>query len=934
LLLDAISADESDKVQFAASTALLEVEKQIDSRLVLASLLPRTISTLTKILRPSTQQRRTYKILEANLNLMCITLQRVLSDEIALAGTGSEKAELADKEKTEAHTDSSESPTVLDMSWLKAMSSQVKIALTNVAQLRVHDRLEVREALAQLCLMVLQDCFESLNDSTSVMLETLISLVNEQDTQDVNANLKYLLSTRPSLIDDLKALLQKWMASLPRLMQAADDRPRQRVLYQMSQAVRILSSMGHTSGISLQSLPNTLIESIVGLIQPRSQGSISAISEPSSSISQLLTSRTSDGRDQFQDVILEKKSQRESLLELQAMVTTLGALEHGPGITRALIDAIPLAEGTQQMSAMWLALNLLTNTASDVLDDFVIVDHGSKDLTTSKPFLISDLYSYTLPLLVEDDPDGPIEVNWQNQALALECLTLQAEQLGTSYRPELIDSLYPVLSFLGSRNGPLQQHAMTALNLLAKACQYASVTDMLVNNADYLVNSIALKLNSSNIAPQAPQVLLMMVRLCGARLIPYLDDLIGSIFVALDDFHGYPQLVELLFQVLGAIVDEGAKQPTLAITEGKEVPTHRKPLQIASTIEDILGDLHARKTRKRNLEKEIDEKAIPAPERPWSDELDGPQREKTASDDMSIADEGENEAMPPAASSEEKEKPLSKPHQLLLSIGQATTPHLSSPSPKVRHTLLNLLDRVALLLARDENSFLPLVNATWPSVTARLFGEVVADGDGEAAFNVCAAAETISKLCIGAGDFMASRIEEIFPKLQSLWKHTWKKVEADRPRKMANTMDVNVGQNLTASVDLHLVKGSHGELGTPRVSSQQLSIPSRTTDTQVLNALVVLFTSIFNYVRITDDKGDAILGMLAPIMDDPGRDSVREALETWNADAVWLKRQKTIIEGEMMQGTRETTDWVWKSIHESSVWGYPTSSSPLPGIVF
>ena len=161
------------------------------------------------------------------------------------------------------------------------------------------------------------------------------------------------------------------------------------------------------------------------------------------------------------------------------------------------------------------------------------------------------------------------DARWQLQALALECLVLQAEQLSKSYRPELMESLYPVLSLLGSQNGSLQHHAMTALDLLARACQYLSVTDMLVDNVDYLVNSIALKLNSSNLAPQAPQVLLMMVRLCGARLIPYLDDLIGGIFMALDDFHGYPNLVEMLFEVLSGIVDEGAKQPRLADYRGK-----------------------------------------------------------------------------------------------------------------------------------------------------------------------------------------------------------------------------------------------------------------------------------------------------------------------------------------------------------------------------
>lgn len=928
LLLDAISEDASDKVQLAASQALLQVNEQISSRVVLASLLPRTVSTLTKVLRPSTHQRRTFKVLEANLTLMRITLQRVLNDAVALEGAGSERIEDAGKKLPEANN---EEIAILNASWLKATSSQVKIALTNVAQLRRHGRSEVRQALANLCLMVLEECSQSLAESASIMLENLVALIDEKDTHNANATLKYLLTTRPSLIDNIKGLLHNWMSSLPRLMQANDDRPRQHTLMRILQAVRLLSSMGLTSGIIQQSLPSTLVDSIVGLTQPRSQSSISTFSEPLSSVTQFLTRGASEGQTNFQAIVLGQKSHQESLLELQTMVASLGSIQQGPDITRALIDMVPVTEGNQQMSAMWLALKLLGNM-SYVIDDFVIVSHDSENLTTSKPFLISDLYSYTLALLMENDTDEPNTVIWQIQALALECLVLQAGQLGRSYRPELIDSLYPVLSLLGSQNPALQQHAMTALNLLAGACQYPSVTDMLVENVDYLVNSIALKLNSSNLAPQAPHVLLMMVRLCGARLIPYLDDLTGNIFVALDDFHGYPQLMELLFEVLGAIVDEGAKQPALTITEGKEIPNHQKDLQESSTIDKILGDLQARKARKRKLVDQDNTQAASAPRRPWSDGLDGPQPENQQSNDSIVAEE-DNDAMPPPASKDEKEKALSKPHQLLLSIGKATTPHLSSPSPKVRHKLLNLLDRITPLLARDENSFLPLINAVWPSLTERLFGEVVADGYGEAAFNVCAAAETVSKLCEGAGDFMASRVEEIFPRLQSLWKQTWKNVEVDQSRKMARSTHVNVGQKVTASADLHLVKAFDGEMGPLKPSFHQLVQPSRTTDVQVLNALIRLFTTILNSVRITDDNGDAVIGMLSPIIDQPGRSGMREALETWNADAVWLSRERTTIEAEMREGTRALDDWIWREVRVAPT-AHKHLAVPLSGVLF
>ena len=912
LLLEAISEDESDKVQLAASKALLQVNKQISNRVVLASLLPRTVSTLTKVLRPSTQQRRTYKVLASNLDLLRITLQRVLNDRVALA----EPKNIGPIATTATDKDLDDSPGVLDQSWLKATSAQVKIALTHVTQLRKHDRVEVRESLAHLCTMVLEECSQSLAECASVMLETLVSLVNEEDMQDVSSGLKYLLTTTPSLIEDLKSSLQKWMASLSRLMQASDDRPRQRALTQISQAVQLLSSLGQTSGIIQQTLPTILIDSVMSAMQPNPQKMIAAVSEPASSISQLLTTRIDDTQDPLQTIVLGQKSQQGSLLELRAMVGRLAALEQGPSITRAIIDTIPVAEGNQQLAAIWLALQLLTGMPPDAIDDFLISSHESSDLSTTKPFLISDLYSYTLPLLLcSADTDPPTQ--WQAFALALSSLTLQATQLGRTYRPELLDTLYPVLSLLSSPIAPLQSHTMKTLNLLASSLAYDSVSALLTANADYLINSAALQLNSANLSPSAPQVLLMLVRLCGATLLPYLDDVIGSIFAALDDFHGYPLLVEGLFEVLGAVVDESAKQPVLSITEGKQRPQHRKAGQEVSGIGDILGDLAGRVNRKHNLDEE-DEQIGSAPKRPWSNELDGPVGAKEVSSEDTLQEE-ENEMMPAAnPSSSEEETPLSKSHQLLLRIAQATTPHLSSPSPKVRHTLLNLLDRITPLLARDENSFLPLINAIWPSLTERLFAEIAADGDGEAAFNVCAAADTISKLCEGAGDFIGNRIEDVFARLVGLWRRTWSKVEGKRTRRSKISSNEVRGGNLAAGVDLRVVKAGAGDVERPRAAMAQLSIGGRTTDAQVLNSLVTLLVAVLTFVRIPDDNGDTILELLAPVMDEPGRESVREALENWNADAVWLVRERRLIEQEMMSSLRHMDDWSWRPAEGTS----------------
>ena len=164
---------------------------------------------------------------------------------------------------------------------------------------------------------------------------------------------------------------------------------------------------------------------------------------------------------------------------------------------------------------------------------------------------------------------------------------------------------------------------------------------------------------------------------------------------------------------------------------------------------------------------------------------------------------------------------------------------------------------------------------------------------------------------------MASRIEDIFPQLQSLWKSNWKKVEAERARTISRSAESETGKDLIAIIDLQLIKAHSRDLETS-AAPLYLSALSRTTDTQMLKALIILFSSILNYVRITDDNGDAILTMLSPVMNEPSNEKVRQALETWNADAFWLIFERRQIEHQMMEGIRDSNDWEWRPTSEPS----------------
>ncbi|ETN39713.1 uncharacterized protein HMPREF1541_05939 [Cyphellophora europaea CBS 101466] len=851
LLLESVTDSESDNVQLASSEALHAIVSSISSRMTLASLLPRTASSLTQALRTSTKARRTRKVLSSYLALLRDLLRAVLADDVVFPP----QASATDTSSQDEQLDK------LDDSWLRATTEQVKIALTQVMRLRSHDHIEVRDALADLCLMVIGDCLRSLSDSLPITVETLIHLAQFDDSASTKSKVEFLMTSQPVLVDILKEKLYNWCRALPRTMRTSEDRPKVQLFGQIRAALSLLSHVAEVSEQALSKFAGGLIEGL-NVFHPGS-GPAELFTEQSAtalpSLSQLQTVNASED---FRSLLFERTSEHGSAHELRLALDSLTTLGYSNHLARVCVDRLADAVPAEQFTSAWLALQSLSGSRGTEFNaDSFIEAEGTEGLRVSKPQIVSDLYAAALPWLVDEEYRGESS-DWRLVALAIEVAVLQAQQLDVSYRPELLETLYPMLSLLGGHNTALREHAMTGLNLLATACQYPSTSHMLIENADYLINSVGMKLNAFDVTPQAPHVLLMTVRLCGARIVPQLDDLIGSMFSALDNFHGYPRLVEALFQVLRVMVDESKKRPNLTITNGMREPEHYRQAEKSSSLNDILDDLVRRRTRKRKIMNEDDAAPARAPQKPWTDEVLPNQQ---VDQDMLQTDvDGPESQTGPQA--KEEENKLSKSYKLLLSIAQSAVPHLTSPSPQVRQTLLQLLDEVAPLLAMDENSFLPLINSVWPVVAPRLlaYTPVVDDNEGETAYNACAAADVIATLCRGAGSFMSSRIDEIFPLLKKLFSD----VESRRKPTKESKRD------------------------TKSLAVRDYSVATgRSPRSQVLGALIRLLSTILSFVRLTDDIGDQIVDMLVPYCGGVGQD-VERALTWYNADAVWLWREK------------------------------------------
>ncbi|EED21937.1 conserved hypothetical protein [Talaromyces stipitatus ATCC 10500] len=874
LLLEGLSEGASTAVQISALSALRSLLSRVTDRVILASIMPRVVSALTKIVKPTTRARRSFKVLDGSLQLLESILRAVLNDNTVYG---------------EQHKNESSDKLVLDESWLKATTGQIKLALANVVQVRQHERQAVRDALLNLCVMVIEECSKSLKDSLSLIVETMVVLSDADDGDAPNnayTSLIHLATVRSQTVDVLKELLHIWTTSFQRIMQSNDEAAKQRAIKQITIAFQILSQVQSSSALLESNVAIGLCDSVAAVV--RSSKSAPMAVRPSSGGLELAVIGKQNALQTFPPVLLEHRSQQQTLTDMTSMVTRLSHTQSGEAITRYIINQVHQASGDAVVAPLWLALQFLRSEAPNGIDEFLTFDTSAT--LSSRTTMIEELYSIALPVLNEPPTIDPRD--WRVSALALEAVALQAQQLKEDFRPELIDALYPVLQFLASNNPNLQTHAMACLNIITRSCNYPDTRAMLIGNVDYLVNSVALKLNTFDVSPYPPQVLLMMVKLSGAGLIPYLDDLVRSIFGILDMYHGYPKLVDLLYSSLAAIVEEGSKTPELlAITEdGQEnLLEHTKqayePLSVARLVEDIAQ----RKTKRARIEEMdtmLDEERVSHPQRPWTRELDGPPLPKGDDDIEGLLNNANanpldeaDESLPTPKDPEDAPKPLSKSHNLLLQIVKSVPPHLGSPSPFLRRSLLSLLNKALPILSKNQTSFLPLINELWPPVSGRIappsaattsiYLETTTSSSStdiisrattnpkpedhsiikEETYVTTAACDAVTSMCELAGDFMSSRVATEFPRWRRLYLENWKKVLIDAEK----TLERQNRRPPAPQISKDLLKPNN-----PDLSLSNTTTRSFTQHHILWRSLLILFVNILAHVRVPLAIGDEL----------------------------------------------------------------------------
>ncbi|KAJ3076764.1 TEL2-interacting protein 1 [Podochytrium sp. JEL0797] len=360
-------------------------------------------------------------------------------------------------------------------------------------------------------------------------------------------------------------------------------------------------------------------------------------------------------------------------------------------------------------------------------------------------------------------PIKTINTHIINTCLLLDGLRTAALALSTSFSPFLLHALYPVIEKTGAANRFVSQTAAHTLHAFAHACSGGSVRNLVLENMDYVVNELSLRVRYLNEYPDAPGVLVAVVGVAGGEVVPLLmGGCLEDLLAAVDMYQGQGMVVGKVFVALERIV------VVLKGMEGDEVRFDGEGLRLGGGVEEGGGGVskevrefealfRERKERWREVDEEVAKESNLSP-REFFDSFLAKEKTPDSSTDpeQQQADETKTQdkdtAPPLTPAQETAHKILLKTHHFLT----RSDPHLQSL------TLRLAAHCVALLSHNVPRTLNPTLHALWPTVLRLL--------TSPHHFVVLDALDLVSAFARASRDFVAKRfVTDLMPRFETVF---------------------------------------------------------------------------------------------------------------------------------------------------------------------
>lgn len=675
-------------------------------------------------------------------------------------------------------------------SWSKSTSKRLVLALQKViSYTTAHQHWRVRLELVNLSDRLLTQCSKSLSECIGPLLEALVGAVNDEEprvkerctTVLAEVSRRNQATGGQALTHVLSENLHSLVSSLPRLMRTTDDKRKLFILTVLLGYLKILGpqvDLVLTSAVHLQRISKALMQVLeldvtdVRIVEERSFAPLSDLATDApdvqhqrkyflyftddkifSALKQVCQMLGRYGNlyllvDHFLELYKESSVYRkQAALVLNEVISGAAGVGMEADILRTAdrsetsgISHEDLKSAIASIIEEYISLNNwhLATVVDDSDDEQQEKRHSAVPSILSRSdgngHQLAPTFSSKTPTLHQ------LNSNIWQICIQLEGIGSLALALGSDFHLLLMTALYPVLEKAGDTSLLVSQSALSTVQKLCVACDYSSPKELVISNADYLLNDVSLNLSRPSVHPHAPRVLAVMFAHSDAALLPLVADVVQDVLTALDLSYDQRsrQFCTVLHSLLKALV-RWFKASTIGRRQTSTAST-RTPTPEMLNLRQFLLDYRK--------QKELAE-GIGAEEEEESSDAEAPRSE--AAPEVKEEEEGEEEG------------PDVKPElPLHVSIAKDVMERcvhlLSHPNMGVRLKVLDIVELCVSVLCETENELLPMVHRCWPALLQRLTND-----------DPVAVPQAFRVLCVlgeSCGDFLRKRVsKEVLPRL-------------------------------------------------------------------------------------------------------------------------------------------------------------------------
>lgn len=400
--------------------------------------------------------------------------------------------------------------------------------------------------------------------------------------------------------------------------------------------------------------------------------------------------------------------------------------------------------------SLWITNNLYKNSSAGDLDTFDVNDFlnfepdPELEKNSEANYLLLEaakgVFISTQAHLDKSDSHneaGNSSICEMLQSVALESLGVLSLRFDkVTYQTEvLMDYLYPLLeSFAQSPESSSHLQAKVALKKIADAHYQGSLLDLILENADYLIDSLSLKFSvSSGLTPALSGILLVVLRISGVQLLQsnQLQDIIAEMFIAIDSYHGYSVLVENFFVVFQEIILRTKEMYKQELSDLQKLPSNEtqsayRPWGLLS-VSDMLSLIKTNEDRVElpagfDSQKEYFKRK---PGVPFSDQVDSDDEDEIENENETDSEIADKEPVG-GQSTEEEDKwdsfVAKNIYSLVEQIFKYGCQMLNHPSTKLKIQVLRTLREAYPLLCTNYRILMPLLADYFPALLVLCVG--------------------------------------------------------------------------------------------------------------------------------------------------------------------------------------------------------------------